>query len=92
MSDNKLVSLADRLNDSTLATPETALHEALQDIGTRGSFKSGKQLLILALDRGDDNDMYSISFRQAGMDMSECITLCEIAKTIFLTEMNYIPD
>ena len=90
MSKSNLISLADRLDDSTFTTPEMTLRDSIEDIGERGAFKEGKQLLVLALDRGD-GDMYSISFRQAGMNMSECITLCEIAKTIFLTDMNDIP-
>ena len=88
---DKLISMADRLNNAKFATPENALREALLDIGVRGAFKEGKQLLVLALDRGSKDDKYSISFVQAGMSMSDCIGLCEIAKTLFLTEMEYIP-
>ena len=49
MTDSKLVSLADRCNDSTYSSPEIALHDAMEDIGKRGAFKEGKHILILAL-------------------------------------------
>jgi hypothetical protein len=59
----------------------------LEDIGTRGAFKQGKKLLILALD--DTDGMYNISFVQAGMKFSECIVLCEAAKQTFLRDMRF---
>jgi len=87
MSDD-VISLANRQNDATLQSPEQALREALKDIGQYGAFKEGKKLLILALD--DNHDDYNVSFIQAGMKMSECLTLCETAKIIFLEQMGYI--
>ncbi|OEU65363.1 MAG: hypothetical protein BA863_01810 [Desulfovibrio sp. S3730MH75] len=52
------------------------------------AFKDGKKLLVLALDEGDGSE-YSISFIQSGMRMSQCLALCEAAKTLFLDEMGY---
>jgi len=92
MSKDKIISLSKKQNNGTLQSPEQALHAALDEIGKRGAFENGKKLLILALDNGEDNDQYRVSFVQAGMKMSECLTLCEVAKTIFLTDMNYIPE
>ena len=74
-------------NDGTLQSPEQALNDALSDVGKRGAFREGKKILIIAL---DDSNQYSISFVQAGMKMSECLALCEVAKTLFLEEMGYV--
>ncbi len=85
MSD--VVSLADKYNNGTLHSPEQALNDALKCLGEDGAFKEGKKLLILAL---DDTDGFNVSFIQAGMKMSECISLCEVSKTLFLSEMEYL--
>jgi len=88
MSDDNVISMADKTQNGTLQSPEQALQDALKDIGKHGAFKNGKKLLILALD--DDDGQYSVSFIQAGMKMSQCLTLCEVAKTKFLAEMGYL--
>jgi len=81
-------SMASKANNGTMQTPEDALKDALSSIGKEGSFKEGKKLLILSLDETDGD--YAISFIQAGMKMSECLTLCDIAKIVFLEQMNYV--
>lgn len=90
MSDDNVISLGEKTKDATYVSPKQALEDALNDIGKRGAFEHGKKLLILALD--DTQDNFSVSFTQAGMKMSECIALVECAKTIFLSNMNYIPS
>ena len=85
---DKVISMSERMNDGTLQTPRQALEDALEDIGKNGAFKEGRKLLILSLD--DTQDNYSVTFIQAGMRMSECMALCEVSKTIFLKEMEYI--
>ena len=85
----KVLSMADAARDGTLQTPKQALEAAIDEIGKRGAFENGKKLLIIALDEGGNKDMYRISFVQAGMKMSECLTLCEVAKTLFLDELGY---
>ena len=67
---------------------EDALNDAIKSVGKDGAFENGRKVLILALDDTDEN--YAISFIQAGMKMSDCVGLCEAAKTIFLREMNYV--
>ena len=88
MSDDKVVSMAEKMDDARLWTPKQALEDALNDIGVRGAFENGKKILIIALDESDGQ--YETNYIQAGMSSSECVALCEIAKTIFLREMNYI--
>ena len=88
MSKDKVLSLAKAANNGQVRSPEDALKDALNDIGKNGAFKNGKKILILALD--EDAEQYAVSFIQAGMKMSECLALCEIAKTVFLEEMGYI--
>ncbi len=85
--DENVISLAGVTKNAKFDSPEQVLRDAIKEIGQRGAFMNGSKLLILAL---DDNDGYSISFMQAGMKMSECVTLCEVAKTIFLRDMEYI--
>ncbi len=86
MTDNVL-SMSKATGDASLRSPEQALQDALDTIGKEGAFKDGKKLLVLALD--EQNDQYKISWMQAGMKMSECVTLCEMAKGLFKEEMNY---
>ena len=74
-------SMSAHTGDGTLRSPQQCLEECLEDIGKRGAFKDGKKLLVLCVD--DTKGDYSISFAQAGMKMSECVTLCEISKSIF---------
>jgi len=86
----KVSSMAEFSGDGTKQTIKQALESALEEVGERGAFEHGKKILILALEEGDNKDLYKISFVQAGMKMSECLTLCEVAKTLFLDEMGYI--
>lgn len=89
-----IIKLIDKTNDSRHLSPEDALEWARERMGAEGggAFKSGKKLLILALDQGEDKSDYNISFVQAGMSMAECIALCEVAKVEFLKNMGYIDD
>ena len=90
MKDKTIISMAKRENNGALQSPKQALEDALEAIGKQGAFKDGKKILILALDEGENQDQYSVSFIQAGMKMSQCVSLCEIAKTIFLSDMGYV--
>ncbi len=85
MSDN-IISLSEKTEDGKMHSPKQALELAISDIGNYGAFKEGKKLLILAL---DDAGGYNVSFIQAGMKMSECLALCEVAKTLLLEQMEY---
>jgi len=87
---SKVLSLSEHTGRSTLTSPEQALESALEMIGQRGAFEHGKKLMIIALD--DKEGQYGISFVQAGMRMSECVALCEVAKIEFLRQMNMIPE
>ena len=84
----KIVNLGDVTGNGFMRNPEQALKDALDCVGKEGAFENGKKVLILALD--DSDGSYEVNFMQAGMKMSECIALCEVAKTVFLEEMNYI--
>ena len=71
-------------------SPKQALEEALADLGNTESeessaFTSPTKMLILALDDSDEN--YTIGYIQAGMKMTECIALVEVAKQRFLQNM-----
>lgn len=81
-------SMSEYANDGRLRSPEDCLKECLKYIGERGAFKSGKKLLVICVDDTENN--YSVSWAQAGMKMSQCISACEVAKTLFLSEMGYV--
>ena len=89
----KVTSLSEKTNDATLDSPLMLLKRCLSDVQDKDkehAFAKGKKLLVLALDESDGH--YNVNFQQCGMKMSECIALCKIAETIFLTEMEFIPD
>lgn len=54
------------------------------------SERFNKAFLIL-LDQ-DGEGSYEVCFRNAGMRMSEVLSLLEVAKTQVLRDMGYIPD
>ena len=83
-----VVSLSEIANNGAMRTPEQCLQDCLNDIGKRGAFKDGKKLLVLCLNEADGN--YSVSWAQAGMKMSECLSLIEVSKMELLREMNYV--
>lgn len=87
MSEN-VISLSKHSNNGAMRSPEECLRDCIEDLGRRGAFEKGKKLLVLALD--DTEGQFSVSFAQAGMKMSECVALSEVAKAIFLREMNYV--
>ena len=89
MKDN-VINLSDVTGDAGMSSPKQALEDALKEIESNdvGGFKNCKKMLILALN--EDDDQYVVSFIQAGMKMSQCLTICEVSKTIFLTDMGYL--
>lgn len=82
-----VVHLGKVKRDGMMFTPEQTLRECIADLGKRGAFEKGKKLIVLCLD--DTDECYRVSFQQCGMRMSECVTLCEIGKTLFKEEMEY---
>lgn len=84
MSD--IINISKKSGDASMQTPVMCLEDAIKEF-EEGSIKDYKNVLVLAL---NDDGEYSVRFMQAGMKMSQCVTLCEVAKTIFLTEMEYI--
>jgi len=84
---NNVISMAKFDDDATKRSPVQCLEEAIKDFDG-GVLKNHKKVLVLAL---NDDDQFSISFLQAGFKMSECLTLCEISKAMFLAQLNYIP-
>lgn len=85
----KVVELGKATNNGKVRSPESVLLDALEFVRDKEGAFSGSKILIIALDT--DNDNYLTSWIQAGMKMSECLALCEVAKTVFLTNLNYIP-
>jgi hypothetical protein len=82
-----VINLGKVTGNGTLQSPEDALRDALDAVGKKGAFEKGKKVIILALDDTEEN--YGVSFIQAGMKMSECNNLCDIAKSLFKEKMGY---
>ena len=82
-----LISLSEKTNDATLRPPMQALEEAIKHCQEGGLLEGRRKILILSLD--DANGEYKVNFIQSGMNMSQCLTVCEVAKAVFLAEMNY---
>ena len=70
-------------------SPEHMLLEALEEV-RNGRWDNRKKMLVLTVD--EENNSYRVNWMQAGMHMSQCLTMCEVAKALFLKEMNYIPE
>lgn len=83
--DEKVILLASRSEDSRLWTPAQMLEDALADVMS-GERPHNKALILFLSDR---DGKYDVGFSQANMSMSECIALCEIAKTIFKEQMRF---
>lgn len=82
--------LSEFTNNASFISPVQACEDAIKELNERqrGAFNADcKKLLILALDERDGQ--FKVSFIQAGMKMSECVALCDIAKNLFKENMNY---
>ena len=89
MSDKKVIKLADAANSGTHRSPENMLEEALKEV-REGQWAGRKKALVITVDEEDDS--YIVNWMQAGLKMSQCVSLCEVAKVKFLTEMNYVKE
>jgi hypothetical protein len=85
---SSVIDLSAKTSNGHFRSPAALCDDAKEHF--QGPLDSHKKALILSVDEEDGD--YSVSFQQAGMKMSECVALCEVAKTLFLKEMNYIPD
>jgi hypothetical protein len=87
---SKITSIGSASGDGAMMRPEDTLQDAINSIGKEGALENGNKVLVLGLD--DTQDNFNITFFQAGMSMSQCLAVCEAAKTLFLKEMLYIPS
>jgi hypothetical protein len=82
---SEVTKLGDFTNNGKMLSHMDSLKSAIKDIENKNM--SPDKILILSLD--NKNGDYNISFHQAGMTMSECLALCDVAKSIMLSEMGY---
>ena len=87
MSGNNIISLSIAADSGMHRSPETMLLEALEAVRS-GSWSNRKKMLVLTVD--EENESYIVNWMQAGMKMSQCLTLCEVSKMKFLVEMGYV--
>jgi len=85
MNDENVISMANKKRDSSLWTPKQALEDALNDLENDEGYKDVNKILIVFLTKSDES--YKTSWTQAGMSMSECVALCEVAKASFLNNI-----
>jgi hypothetical protein len=81
---------ANRENDNGLLSPIEALQDAIADIEA-GETKC-QSILILALDRGEDETCFDIKFNSSNLKSSEMLALLECMKARVLTMMNFIAE
>ena len=68
-----------------------ALHECIGAIED-GTINPNKVLILTLRDRDDEGAaIYDPRWFNAGLRASECLALCDIAKTMFKQLMNFIP-
>lgn len=87
-----VVDMSKEANNGLVRTPEQMLEEALsviRDPDDNSNFKNASKMLIISLDT-ENGASYNVNWMQAGMKMSECLALCDVAKSQFLGEMEYV--
>lgn len=82
----KPISMAEYADDARRWSVEQMLEHALEDV--RGGKRTANKAVLLWL--ADNKDNYDVGFIQAGMNASEMLALVEVAKTLFLSEMQYL--
>jgi hypothetical protein len=86
-----VVDMSKATGDGRVRSPEQMLEEALsyiRDPDDTSSFSKAKKMMIISLD--DSDECYQVNWLQAGMKMSECVSLCEVAKVQFLGGMEHV--
>ena len=84
---SNVTELSEYSGSGLMRDPMAALKDVISLIED-GTIDPNK-ILILSLET--KNNIYSISWHQAGMKMSECLPLLDVAKIRILQEMGYIP-
>ncbi len=85
---NDTISFAEKTNSGTAWTPEQMLLDSLRRVQSGGDCHKVKKAMVIFLD--DNDGAYNTGFQQAGMRMSECVALCEVAKIKYLREMEIV--
>ncbi len=86
MAKDNVRYMADKKHDGTLWSSEDALKDALKQIQS-GQRDAKDKVLVLFLN--DRDGAYDVSFVQAGLRTSGCVTICEVAKSMFKRDMGY---
>lgn len=81
-----ITHIGSKTEDSTHYNTIQVLESVISQI-KNGELECNK-LLVLTLD--DTDGQYNTTFTQGQMSMSECISLCDISKTLFMREMDLI--
>lgn len=74
--------------DQVANTGNRTVTQLLEDeIGEQENRGNPDKAIIIYLNTAEDQ--YSVGWSQAGLKMSECVSLLDIAKDMFKREMNY---
>lgn len=79
--------ISKNLNDASRTTVSDLLLNSQQ----AGDSERFNKAFLLLLEQ-DEEGTYEVGFRNAGMRMSEVLALLEVAKTVVLRDLGYIPD
>ena len=83
--DTKITHLSHRCSDGTKWTVEQMLEDALSDL--REHRRAPTKAIVIFLD--DESLKYDVGFSQAGLSLSQAISLIEVAKSSLLREIGY---
>lgn len=85
-----IIHLSEKLQDARLWSPEQCLLNALETLKEEPRFN---KVLILFLNDQDEqnpdgnNNPYDVSWSQAGMSLSECVSLCAVGQQLFTDDL-----
>jgi hypothetical protein len=84
---NEVISMSEKLNNGAMQSPLQMLQDAIKELESHENLKAAKKCIVLFLNEEDGS--YDVRWMQAGMKMSQCVTLCDMAKSRFKEEMGY---
>lgn len=80
-----VISLAEKSGNANHWTVEQMLEDLLEEV--RSGRRTATKAVVLLLD--DSGERYDIGYRNAGMRLSELVTLMDVAKTDVKKDMGY---
>jgi len=84
----KIKVLGSECNNGKIMTPEQMLNEVLSQIKNKERiYGTANKAIVILLDDTNEDYPYTTTWHQAGMKMSECLSLSIVTQRKFLEEM-----